>query len=800
MALRINTNVSALNAHRNMIKNDSAMAQSLERLSTGLRINKAADDASGMAIADALKAQSLGLGQAIRNANDGISIVQTADGALDEAIKIVNTIKTKAIQAAQDGQTLDSRKKIQADIDKLLQEVDIIAKTTSFNGKKLLSGEFANKKFQVGATAGETVSVSIDSAEINKVGHVSTSTLTVDTAGSVSLKIHSNIQNADFNLQAVDLQYNNSKENGIGALADAVNKMSDQLGVTAQAVVESDTGSAIQAGSIGSDFQINGVEIGAVTVQAYDSDGSLASAINGKTDQTGVKASVDGLGVLTLSTEDGRAIEVEGTVSTVFGKDAEDMSTFGEVRLTQKGANSLVVSTSGTGEAIGANLVISGASTLENSMTLAKDSTLATTSTLAAGTVVGFDLTATNINADVTTTQDALIKAGSVLESGSILEKGTVFGGDTSIAATGSISGDAYMTAGSTIGSGSTLAAGTVLSTDIVSSGVTVSAGTTLTVDTFVDNAVILEGDMTVEKDSQLTDATIMSAGSYMANDDATLFADSNINTDFTMKKGSVIESAGSVSLAAGSTLGGTTTTGAAITVTQDMTLAADSIIADNSTIGKGSTLGFDLTVETAATLESGMELKAGTVLGDNSILKKGTYLTTDIVTDTGGGSTTIAAGTTLEQDITLNGSQTLTNDMVLAKESTIAAGTVIAENGGGGLTGINLSDAEVSRLFEVDVTSQEGAQTAISIADAALSAYDGIRAGLGSTQNQLTSTIANLSVTQSNVSAAESNIRDVDFAAEAQNFSKLQILSQTGAYAMSQANASAQVVMSLLQ
>ena len=155
MGLRINTNVDALNAHRNMLKNSNRMSESLSRLSTGMRINKAADDASGMAIADALKSQGLGLGQAVRNATDAISIVQTADGALDESINIVNTIKTKAIQAASDGQTTDTRKTIQNDINKLMDELDAIAKTTSFNGQKLLSGGFTNKKIQIGASSND---------------------------------------------------------------------------------------------------------------------------------------------------------------------------------------------------------------------------------------------------------------------------------------------------------------------------------------------------------------------------------------------------------------------------------------------------------------------------------------------------------------------------------------------------------------------------------------------------------------------------------------------------------------------
>ena len=148
MALRINTNVSALNAHKNMVKTDNKLSTSLERLSSGLRINKAADDASGMSIADSLRSQGMGLGQAIKNANDGINIVQTADAALEESINIVNTIKTKAIQAAQDGQTTESRAAIQADIDKLMEELDMIARTTSFNGQKLLSGQFTDKNFR----------------------------------------------------------------------------------------------------------------------------------------------------------------------------------------------------------------------------------------------------------------------------------------------------------------------------------------------------------------------------------------------------------------------------------------------------------------------------------------------------------------------------------------------------------------------------------------------------------------------------------------------------------------------------
>ena len=170
MGFRINTNIAAMNAHRNATQTNLGLSKSLNALSSGLRINKASDDASGMAIADSLRQQSEGLGQAIRNANDGIGVAQTADGALDEYTKIADTIRTKAIQAASDGQTLDSRKKIQADIDRLTEEAQNIASTTSFNGQTLLNGGFKNKSFHIGAYAGETVKLSIADTQTANVG------------------------------------------------------------------------------------------------------------------------------------------------------------------------------------------------------------------------------------------------------------------------------------------------------------------------------------------------------------------------------------------------------------------------------------------------------------------------------------------------------------------------------------------------------------------------------------------------------------------------------------------------------
>ncbi len=189
MGFRINTNIAAMNAHRNSSMTNLGLDKSLNSLSSGLRINKAADDASGMSIADSLRQQQQGLGQAISNANDGIGVAQTADGALDEYINIANTIRTKAIQAASDGQNLQSRTAIQADIDRLMEEAQNIASTTSFNGQTLLNGAFENKSFHIGAYAGESVNISIGDTQTAKVADdfamtsSNTTTTGADTVG-----------------------------------------------------------------------------------------------------------------------------------------------------------------------------------------------------------------------------------------------------------------------------------------------------------------------------------------------------------------------------------------------------------------------------------------------------------------------------------------------------------------------------------------------------------------------------------------------------------------------------------------
>lgn len=166
MGLRINQNIEALNAHRNLLGTSDKLTRSMERLSSGLRINRAADDAAGLAISEKLRGQVKGLNQAIRNSQDGISLIQTAEGALNEVHSLLQRMRELSVQAANDVLTDTDRVAIQKEVDSLLAEVDRIASNTEFNTRKLLDGSVATTalNLQIGANTGQSISVTIATA------------------------------------------------------------------------------------------------------------------------------------------------------------------------------------------------------------------------------------------------------------------------------------------------------------------------------------------------------------------------------------------------------------------------------------------------------------------------------------------------------------------------------------------------------------------------------------------------------------------------------------------------------------
>jgi flagellin len=352
MGYRINTNVIALNSHAIGTANNRDIGNSLEKLSSGLRINKAADDASGLAIANSLRSQANTLGQAIKNANDGIGIMQTADKAIDEQSKILDTIKTKATQAAQDGQTEDTRKAIQKDITKLMEELDNIAETTSFNGQSLLSGQYTDKKFQIGANANETISLDIGATSSDKIGHVRFETgHMIERASVISGLKFKNVDGMkDVTLESVVISH--SAGTGIGVLAETINKHSEQLGIKASWSLTTTGYKQIASAGVAdvTGLRINGIEIGTISaVKENDRDGRLVNAINEQTDKTGVIASVDARGHLELKSTDGRGISLSGTAHSIIEPIlglivADDEVNYGVLTLVKYDSTDIVMS------------------------------------------------------------------------------------------------------------------------------------------------------------------------------------------------------------------------------------------------------------------------------------------------------------------------------------------------------------------------------------------------------------------------------------------------------------------------
>ncbi|EFV5675562.1 flagellin A [Campylobacter jejuni] len=362
MGFRINTNIGALNAHANSVVNARELDKSLSRLSSGLRINSAADDASGMAIADSLRSQAATLGQAINNGNDAIGILQTADKAMDEQLKILDTIKTKATQAAQDGQSLKTRTMLQADINRLMEELDNIANTTSFNGKQLLSGNFINQEFQIGASSNQTIKATIGATQSSKIGLTRFETGgRISTSGEVqfTLKNYNGID--DFQFQKVVIS--TSVGTGLGALAEEINKSADKTGVRATFTVETRGIAAVRAGATSDTFAINGVTIGQVAYEDGDGNGALVAAINSVKDTTGVEASIDANGQLLLTSREGRGIKIDGNIGGGAFINADMKENYGRLSLVKNDGKDILISGSNLSSAgFGATQFISQAS------------------------------------------------------------------------------------------------------------------------------------------------------------------------------------------------------------------------------------------------------------------------------------------------------------------------------------------------------------------------------------------------------------------------------------------------------
>ncbi len=294
MAMVINTNIMSLNAQRNLNKTNNMLATSMERLSTGLRINSAKDDAAGLAISERMTSQIRGLNQAIRNANDGISFAQTAEGALSTMGDSIQRIRELAVQAINDTNSSSDRQALNDEVQQLIAEVNRIANTTQFNGQNILDGSLSSLTFQVGANQNQTISVDGVDARGSKLGAAEYTGKTFNATNLASM-----VSNNDLviNGESVDLTGASSTQD----VVDAINKVSADSGVRAAKASTNSVTLAYTADS-GDDrvLTINNVDI---TISAGATEDDVVAAINKVSAQTGVTATGDGSGNITFTAD-----------------------------------------------------------------------------------------------------------------------------------------------------------------------------------------------------------------------------------------------------------------------------------------------------------------------------------------------------------------------------------------------------------------------------------------------------------------------------------------------------------------
>lgn len=332
MAAIINTNVASLNAQRNLSSSQSSMNTSLQRLSSGLRINSAKDDAAGLAISERFTAQIRGLDVASRNANDGISLAQTAEGALGEVTNNLQRIRELAVQSANASNSATDRAALQTEASQLLSEVDRVSNQTKFNGVSLIDGSFTSAVFQVGANAGETITVSslvdantaalgsVTSASAQSSAVSGISVLTAPVAGTLT------INGTDISTQ---IGAAGTSQQRVGQVVDAINNSSTTTGVNA--AFDASTGKIVLSSE--ADITVGGTDDG------------TATGFDGATGVTGTAATTTGLTSLDLSSYAGASLAIK-QIDSALGQVNSARATLGAIQNRFSSVVSNIASTS----------------------------------------------------------------------------------------------------------------------------------------------------------------------------------------------------------------------------------------------------------------------------------------------------------------------------------------------------------------------------------------------------------------------------------------------------------------------
>jgi len=854
MAQVINTNIASLNAQRNLNTSQSTLTTSLQRLSSGLRINDAKDDAAGMAIADRMSSQIRGLNQATRNANDGISLAQIAEGALGETNNILQRIRELAIQSANATNSSSDRLALQSEVNQLVSELDRISNTTSFNGLRLLDGNFVAQNFQVGAEAHQTISVSVSGADSATLGINKTTTnnatqgINNATGGASSVSFRAGVIARDTHTNAIAARAANQTV----TLTDASGNQHTW---------------ALDADSERSAF---GIAAGLNNLGGMTATATATTATLDFTNTTGLN--VGDRVRFTVTGEAGQSANISFAVSTTgtasFASAVADAITAaGVANLSATLAGSSVTLTGAGGRNVGisnltfqdnAGLSLSGLQAGAGTTSIAAGDTISFvvdgrnfTFTVAAG---DFDnMTASGAAALVTAGANNLRISLNALLSGSYTVEHvagerqlnitrldgqaialTGFGG---LAADRVLSGTAAAHASGTTPTNTTLVEGgadnstTVDVATVNSMAVFGSGGSTTRLgDAIANNAGVAFGQVSFTLPAGATIASNVTAGNIfgtLANQSGAVragFSDTSggnfVGTQHLTINGQTSEtvaiaadsSARQIAALVNAVADKTGVQGTARTTATLFGLSRDGVVSMNL---NGQAISSTITTSDLSELANAINSQTG---------KTGVVATLDItktrisLLEANGNNIAIANffnsnGGTLRAAGASGDTAELTSGTT---DSTVIGGTVEYKSTGGYFSMQSSLGASAGGLFSgsarsliasenqtvatVDISSVAGATRAIDIMDGALARVNSMRADLGAIQNRFDSTVANLTTSAENITAARSRIRDADFAAETANLTRAQILQQAGTAMLAQANALPNQVLTLLR
>ncbi|MCS5711436.1 flagellin N-terminal helical domain-containing protein [Candidatus Berkiella aquae] len=747
----INTNIASINAQRNLTKSGEMLATSLQRLSSGLRINSAKDDAAGLAISTRFTSQIQGLSQASRNANDAISLSQVAEGALQEVTNILQRSRELSIQSANGTNSSSDRAAIQDEVNQLKQELTRIATTTTFNGLNILNGELRNALFQVGAEANQTIGVTIRDTRATAIGSNQMKTDNADglegaTRKQLYIGTVGGTGGAALGAEVAVAQAN-AATNGYSASNFTVSSVSSSGVTTTQtAAVAADD----QANTIATNLSaLTGVKargFNEVTVSNLATmDAATNITLNGQVISSGATTTADSIAtaINANATLQGQGIYAvgNGTSIDIIGLDGRDMvfaSTAGtgvfDMVGLRGGAATTLVATQSTTFGGRVDIELSERYTISSDVDSIIINGQATTVAVGDGTITdrinNTTISANNLNNNIGAQNLNLVGSA----------------GAATVAVTAGQSADSIVTAINAV-SGST--------------GVTAEARTTATLSNLTANGTV--------------SFAIYGDNAIGANVSATV-----TSSDLTALMSAINNVAGTTGITAAlgsdnSSVVLTHQTGKNIVLQNFTHSAAVDFAAPSVTPVSGTGSNIVAPVEQSITVTGNADTNTGTSVK----LYDGGARTNFDTTVIGGEITFLSADAfNVASDIS----------------GLASTGTSLFAGGANTANSSTLLD-----VGQIDVSTQAGANAAISIIDGALDQISQVRAELGAVQNRFGSTISNLANGVENLQAARSRIQDADFAQETANMTKAQILQQAGIAILAQANSLPQNVLALL-